>query len=91
MMIESTAGSTFAGKLPRRGAMILAIDPANMVDPEEFKKENSALLENIQKSRALPGEEIRIPGLHAGKLQATNETSGTVEIPDELWEEIKSL
>jgi L-2-hydroxycarboxylate dehydrogenase (NAD+) len=91
MMIESTAGSTFAGKLPRRGAVILAFDPANMVDSEEFKKQNSELLANIQKSRALPDEEIRIPGVEAGKRKAASEASGTVDIPDELWEEIKSL
>lgn len=91
MMIESTAGNTFAGKLPRRGAVIIAVDPANMVDPEEFKKQNSELLASIQKSRALPGKEIRIPGVHAGKLQAANEASGTVEITDELWEEMRGL
>jgi LDH2 family malate/lactate/ureidoglycolate dehydrogenase len=54
MMIESTAGSTFAGKLPRRGAVIMAFDPANVIDPEEFKKQNSELLANVQKSQALP-------------------------------------
>ncbi len=91
MMLNSTAGSTFGGKMPRRGGMIFAVDPANMVDPEDFKRQNSELLANIQKSRPLPGEEIRIPGMHAGKLQAANEASGTVDIPDELWEEIKGL
>ena len=91
MMIESTAGSTFAGKLPRRGAAITAFDPANMVDPEEFKKENSELLAKIQKSRALPNEEIRIPGVEAGKRKAASEADETLDIPDELWEEIKGL
>jgi L-2-hydroxycarboxylate dehydrogenase (NAD+) len=91
MMIESTAGNTFAGKLPRRGATIIALDPANMVDPEEFKKENSELLANIQKSRSLPGEEIRIPGVLAGKLKAASTASDTIDIPDELWEELKDL
>ncbi len=91
MMIESTAGSTFAGKLPRRGAVIIAFDPANMVDPEEFKKQNSELLADIQKSQTLPSEEIRIPGVEAGKRKAASEASGKVDIPDELWKEIKSL
>lgn len=91
MMIESTAGSTFAGKLPRRGAVIIAFDPAAMVDPDEFKKQNSELLANIQKSRTLPDEEIRIPGVEAGKRKATSETNETVDLPEELWEEIKGL
>lgn len=91
MMIQSTAGSTFAGKLPRRGAVIIAMDPADMVDPEEFKRENSALLANIQKSQALPGDEIRIPGMHASELKAANIASDTVDIPDDLWEEIQDL
>jgi L-2-hydroxycarboxylate dehydrogenase (NAD+) len=91
MMIESTAGSTFAGKLPRRGGVIMAFDPANMVDPEEFKKQNSELLAKIQSSQALSGEEIRIPGVEAGKRKAASEASQTVDIPDELWEEIKGL
>lgn len=91
MMIESTAGSTFAGKLPRRGAVIIAFDPANMVDPVEFKKQNSELLANIQKSRTLPNQEIRIPGVEAGKRKANSETKGMLDIPEELWEEIKGL
>lgn len=91
MMIESTAGSTFAGKLPRRGATIIVFDPASMVDPEEFKTQNSELLAKIQKSQALPNEEIRIPGVEAGKRKASSEANESVDITDELWEEIKGL
>lgn len=91
MMIKSTAGSTFAGKLPRRGAVIIAFDPANMVDLEKFKKQNSELLADIQKSRTLHDEEVRIPGVEAGKRKAASEAKGTVDIPEELWEEIKGL
>lgn len=81
MMIESTAGSTFAGKLPRRGAVIMAFDPANMVDPDEFKKENDKLLANIQKSQALPGENIRIPGAHASELKTASTDNSEKVIP----------
>jgi L-2-hydroxycarboxylate dehydrogenase (NAD+) len=91
MMIESTAGSTFAGKLPRRGGVIMAFDPANIVDIEEFKKQNSELLAKVKKSQALPGEEIRIPGVEAGKRKTASEANETVDIPDELWKEIKGL
>ena len=91
MMIESTAGSTFAGRLPRRGAVIIAFDPATMIDPDEFKKQNSELLANIQNSHALPNEAIRIPGVEAGKRKTASEADQTVAIPDALWEEIKGL
>lgn len=86
-----SAKNAFGGKTPLRGAVIIAFDPANMVDPEEFKKQNSELLANIQKSQALPGGEIRIPGVEAGKRKAASEASETVDISDELWEEIRSL
>jgi len=91
MMIENTAKNAFGGKTPLRGAVIIAFDPANMVDPEEFKKQNSELLTNIQKSQALPGKEIRVPGVEAFKRKAASEASGMVDISDELWEEIKGL
>jgi L-2-hydroxycarboxylate dehydrogenase (NAD+) len=91
MMIDSTAGSTFAGKLPQRGATIIAIDPTVMVDLEQFKQENSSLLDKIQNSQPFPDEEIRIPGIHAGKLRAGYLTSNALDIPEELWEEIKEL
>src|SRR6185295_15678136 len=44
MMIRSTSGSSFAGQLPRRGAVIMVLDPAIMVDPQEFRRQNDALL-----------------------------------------------
>jgi L-2-hydroxycarboxylate dehydrogenase (NAD+) len=91
MMIESTSGSTFAGKLPQRGAVIMAFDPAAMVDPELFKQQNTELLNNIQNSQPLAGQQIRIPGMHANDLQAERSAVGTIDIPAELWEEIKAL
>jgi L-2-hydroxycarboxylate dehydrogenase (NAD+) len=91
MMIESTSGSTFAGKLPRRGAVIIAFDPAVMVEPEVFKRENSELLAKIKKSQALDGEEIRIPGVHAGELKALRIANDEIELPDELWRGISEL
>jgi len=91
MVIKSTAKNAFGGKTPLRGATIIAFDPANMVDPEEFKKQNSELLADMQKSRTLPGEKIRIPGVEAGKRKAASVASGRLGIPDELWKEIRDL
>lgn len=91
MIIKNTGKNAFGGKTPLRGATIIAFDPANMVDPEDFKKQNSSLLNDIQKSNALPDQEIRVPGVQAGRRKAGNQATGMVEIPEELWEEIKGL
>jgi LDH2 family malate/lactate/ureidoglycolate dehydrogenase len=91
MMIDSTSGSAFGGKLPKRGAVIIAFDPAVMVDPDEFKRQNSELLQAIQESQVLPGEEIRIPGLQAGRLRSSRLRADSIEIPDELWAELHAL
>ncbi len=91
MMLTSIAGSTFNGKIPNRGALVTVYDPGIMLDPAEFKRRNSKLLADIQESQALAGEEIRIPGIHAGELQAARTKEDSVDIPDELWEEIRGL
>ncbi len=91
MMIKNTGKNAFGGKTPLRGATVIVLDPANMVDPDEFKKQNSKLLASIQNSQALPGEKIRIPGVEASRRKAVNEASGTMEISNELWKEIESL
>ncbi|HSX05418.1 MAG TPA: Ldh family oxidoreductase [Candidatus Saccharimonadales bacterium] len=91
MMLTSTAGSTFNGKIPNRGAVVTVYDPGVMIDPAEFKQRNSKLLADIQNSQALPGETIRIPGVHAGELQAARTKDDSLDIPDELWEEIRGL
>lgn len=91
MMIPSTSGRTFAGKLPRRGAVIVAFDPAATVDPTEFRERNTELLDAVQNSQALPNQEIRIPGVRASQLRAASITNNLLDIPDELWQEIKDL
>src|SRR5688572_25857291 len=91
MVVKSDAKNSFNGKTPLRGAVIIAFDPATMVDPEDFKKQNGELLAYIQKSQALPGKQIRIPGVEAGKRKAASEANQTVDIPEKLWQEIKEL
>lgn len=91
MMVESTAGSTFAGKLPVRGAFILVIDPGTMGDPSDFKQKNTMLIDAIKNSAPLPGQEIRIPGDHAAMLKAQYTKDDSIDIPDELWREIDKL
>ena len=91
MMIDSTSGDTFDGHLPRRGAIVTAYDPATIVDPATFKQKNSELLARIYGSRPLPGEEIHIPGVSAGQRKAASLGANSIDIPEALWQEIKSL
>ncbi len=92
MMINSKAQNNFGGKLPERGSFILVVDPKQSVGSlEQFKQANSELLGKIKATHTLKDQKIRIPGEEAGELQQTRLKEGTIEIPDELWEEIRSL
>lgn len=91
MVNTNSAGSTFGTKLQDRGGFILVIDPNQTSDLNTFKQANSELLTKIKATRPLEGQEIRIPGEEAGAKQVTRLKEGVIEIPDELWEEIKGL
>ena len=91
MMVTSDSGSIYGQKMPTHNGFIVVIDPEQTVGLEAFKKANSALLRDIKATRTMPGEEIRIPGEHAAAQQAAKRAADTIEIPDELWEEIQSL
>lgn len=91
MLNVSDEGSTFGGKLMTRGGLIFVIDPAQTVGLEQFKKDNTEYLEKIKASRAHSGESIRIPGEKAGEEKKVKLSNGYIDIPEELWREIKSL
>lgn len=92
MMLETNqAGSNFGVPLQERGGFILVIDPAQTAGLETFKSKNSELLDKIKATSKLPGQEIRIPGEQASKLQDSKNEKGEIEIPEELWAEIQSL
>lgn len=92
MMINSKAQNNFGSKLPERGGFILAVDPEQTGGSlEQFKKANSELIDKIKATHPLKGQKIRIPGEGAGELQHTRLKDGVIDIPDELWEEIRSL
>lgn len=91
MMVNSTAKNSFGGKHPDTNAMIIVIDPAQTTDITEFKQANSKFIGKIKVTRARPGNEIRIPGERATSEKSAKLNNGTIEISDELWDEIKSL
>jgi L-2-hydroxycarboxylate dehydrogenase (NAD+) len=91
MMIESNSGSKFGQKMPERGAFILVIDPEQTTGLDAFKAANSEFIQKIKTTRPRKGEKIRIPGEQAGLDQATRLQEDSIDIPDELWEEIRKL
>jgi len=92
MMVDTNqAGSNFGVKLQDRGGFILVIDPRQTTNLEEFKHANSEILTKIKATHPLSGQKIRIPGEQASQLEENSVKNNTVDIPEELWEEIKSL
>jgi len=91
MMIVSTEGSNFGAKFPDRGGLILVIDPSQTVGLEQFKQQNSEMIEIIKSTKPLPGKTIRIPGEQGSELERGSINSGEIELPDELWQELQAL
>jgi L-2-hydroxycarboxylate dehydrogenase (NAD+) len=83
--------TTFGAVVPERTAFILVIDPAQTTDLHAFKQANSEFLEKIKATRPRKGEKIRIPGEQATSEKSAKLAQDIIEIPDELWEEIRSL
>ncbi len=92
MLIQpDPAQNVFGGQMPKRGGFILVIDPAQTTSLGEFKKANSKLIADIKATRPRKGEQIRVPGEQATTDQAATLKEGVLDIPDKLWEEIRSL
>jgi L-2-hydroxycarboxylate dehydrogenase (NAD+) len=92
MMISSSAGNQYGQKMPmsNRGAYILVIDPAQTVGLDVFKQQVSDYMRKIEQTKPLPNEKIRIPGRESMKKVALAEKTDEIDIPETLWEEIKS-
>lgn len=73
------------------GAFILVIDPNQISTLDTFKREVAGALAQIKSSQTLENQEIRIPGELAGEIQARCLEDGSIEVEDEIWEEIQGL
>lgn len=91
MLVESTSGNAFGQTMPERGAFMLVVDPEQTTGFDSFKRANSEYIQKIKDTRPRKGEQIRIPGEEAGRKAAIKLKEGVIDIPDELWEEIKEL
>lgn len=91
MMIENNEGDNFGAKMPVRGAIIVVFDPSQTTDIDSFKQANTSFLKKIKTSHTLPSEDIRLPGEYGANLYEQNLQEGTIDIPEEVWEEINNL
>jgi LDH2 family malate/lactate/ureidoglycolate dehydrogenase len=92
MFIDTNAaGSSFGVKLQDRGGFILVIDPSQTAGSLNFKAANTKLISKIKSTRTLDSQTIRIPGEEAGQLQKHRLEADEIDIPDELWKEIKNI
>lgn len=91
-VVTDARGSNFGVRMLDRGGLILVIDPRQTTDMDTFKSKNSELISRIKATSKLAGhDEIRIPGEKAGRLEKEHLQSDEIDVPEEVWEEIRSL
>ncbi|MBI3577626.1 Ldh family oxidoreductase [Candidatus Gottesmanbacteria bacterium] len=98
-MVEVFAGplvaAAFAGGGDLKtndGNLLMALDPGLLTDPEEFKRNVSALGRRVKSAKKLPGvSEILLPGERGNRLTKERMTSGEIDIEDNLYNELKKV
>lgn len=73
------------------GTLIIAIDPALLVDTDAFKEHCSALVNKIKSSRKKSIEEIRLPGERARACYEKCLQSGKVDVDEAVLRQLKYL
>jgi L-2-hydroxycarboxylate dehydrogenase (NAD+) len=91
MPVQHDLDRSFGQTLPARGAFILVIDPEQTIGRDAFTQATSAYIDLIRNSNPLPGQQVRIPGDTAGQNQAKHLAEGTIDIADDLWDQLQTL
>ncbi len=74
------------------GHLVLAIDPDLFGDREAFIRNVSTLIEKVKATAKLPGvQEIFVPGERGNRQAAESRASGTIELEDNLLEELRKV
>jgi LDH2 family malate/lactate/ureidoglycolate dehydrogenase len=74
------------------GHLILAIDPDLLGDRDEFISNVTTLIGEVKATAKLPGvDEIFVPGERGNRQVSRIRESGTIEIEDNLLEELKKV
>jgi LDH2 family malate/lactate/ureidoglycolate dehydrogenase len=88
-------GASFAGTgdvWGNWGNLLIAIDPALLVDRDQFVATVSQLVEKVKAARALPGfDQVLVPGERGDSLARERQASGEIEIEDSLLLELKRV
>jgi len=72
------------------GNLVVAIDPGLLVDPVHFGVETSQLIERVKGAKFLPSvRDVLVPGERESRIANECERSGTIEIEDHLYTELK--
>jgi LDH2 family malate/lactate/ureidoglycolate dehydrogenase len=71
------------------GHLVIAIDIAAVMAPEQFTARIDELITTLKSSRTVPGEEILVPGELENRAVAT--AAGTVRLPAKTVEELNAL
>ena len=58
------------GKVTNTGQFVIALDPARFQPLDQFKAEVDRHMRSLRKSKALPGESVRLPGEERAKRRA---------------------
>lgn len=85
-ILAESLEQTPASKRHYQNALVIAIDVARFIDPEIFRREVARLARSL---RALPGDEILMPG-ERGARKAAEQRDG-VTIADSVYEELIKL
>lgn len=70
------------GKVTNTGQFVLALDPARFQPLDHFKAEVDRHMRSLRSSKALPGNEVRLPGDQRAKRRADRIANGLALAPE---------
>ncbi|MEP7284268.1 MAG: Ldh family oxidoreductase [Chloroflexota bacterium] len=74
------------------GNLILALDPALLVEPDEFYTDVTTFLERVKNVLRLPNvDEITLPGERGNRILQEALKTGEIEIEMNLWRELQNV
>jgi LDH2 family malate/lactate/ureidoglycolate dehydrogenase len=98
LMVEILTGplvaASYVGITPEKGwgNLVYAIDPAMLVDINEFKAQVSSLADKVRNSKKLPNvDRIYMPGERGNLNTKINTDAGQIEVEDNLLSELRKV
>lgn len=97
MMVEILSGlwsgADFSSLNPEGGwgNLFIAINPALLMNPSEFKVKVNQLIEKTRNSKTKSGDKVRIPGENTISLRNERLKLGELELDDNLYHELQKV